>query len=743
MEKQAFQPEQEKQSDHPLAESGFAGRGAASMSPPPFQPTAGDALPPAKPNNTGLPDELKSATEYLSGYSLDDVKVHYNSSEPSEFGAEAFAENDEIFVGPGKEKMIPHEVWHVVQQKQGRVQPTGKINGRNFNDDPILEEDADVMGEKSKRYLLPIEAYNNKELTVVKSKASVLQFSLKDVNKLVYSLKREYNYRLLEDKPRNYPFINKKDLANLFSYLDGKGIKPKRSKYSLKYNDLMDLFKSDNFKNENNSVRVKLEKAYRGATRKGKPGNINKDKSKRLQGNENTKSINFNLGENVELKRQDSISCQLGDIEDKKGKEAWPIKTVWEDLIKKYPLKDEKGCKQSIITNIPDFCKAIRNYGFNPTISWDLIEKKEIPRSLLLRINSIDFGRANFTKVQKDLVFVQASSSPKASTGDSWKKLVGDLQIQYADDTNELIKNIIYAIEGEKFELKKSGRLALGAMLCDTKRSIEGFLAYKNVLKEQLESCKEDDQVDLEHIFLGKRNKEPLYKPAMTKGRGLVIKKNRPGIEDKHIPKDDAETSKSFNKIGKRSGNATPPKISNLSLKHVKLEISQGSKNNRSPQNSHLPQFSIEPEDLYLPAGFNSDNMPQSKMELENPLNTFPNQYTIDNKKYFLKPEEIECEGSCFFDSLIALKVNQGNSREGLRNLASGNPEGTKDIKKDETYADEPDIRYLATKLDLTIRIISIDLHGTIIQDKTKGNGTNKIVLAQIWGAHFTPLRPI
>ena len=30
-------------------------------------------------NNTGLPDNLKSGIENLSGYSMDDVKVHYNS----------------------------------------------------------------------------------------------------------------------------------------------------------------------------------------------------------------------------------------------------------------------------------------------------------------------------------------------------------------------------------------------------------------------------------------------------------------------------------------------------------------------------------------------------------------------------------------------------------------------------------------------------------------------------------------
>ena len=37
-----------------------------------------------KENNTGLPDNLKSGIENLSGYSEDDVKVHYNSSKPAQ-----------------------------------------------------------------------------------------------------------------------------------------------------------------------------------------------------------------------------------------------------------------------------------------------------------------------------------------------------------------------------------------------------------------------------------------------------------------------------------------------------------------------------------------------------------------------------------------------------------------------------------------------------------------------------------
>lgn len=103
-----------------------------------------------KPNNTGMPDNLKSGIENLSGYSMDDVKVHYNSDKPAQLNAHAYAQGTDIHVAPGQEKHLPHEAWHVVQQKQGRVQPTMQMKaGVPVNDDVGLESEADVMGAKA------------------------------------------------------------------------------------------------------------------------------------------------------------------------------------------------------------------------------------------------------------------------------------------------------------------------------------------------------------------------------------------------------------------------------------------------------------------------------------------------------------------------------------------------------------------------------------------------------------------
>lgn len=118
-------------------------------------------------NKTGLPDPLKSGVESLSGISLDDVKVHRNSDKPAQLQAHAYAQGTDIHLGPGQEKHLPHEAWHVVQQKQGRVQPTTQLKGKvNINDDAGLEKEADVMGAKALQFKSPQARQSNMSLSV-------------------------------------------------------------------------------------------------------------------------------------------------------------------------------------------------------------------------------------------------------------------------------------------------------------------------------------------------------------------------------------------------------------------------------------------------------------------------------------------------------------------------------------------------------------------------------------------------
>lgn len=98
----------------------------------------------------GLPENLQKGVEHLSGQSMQDVNVHYNSDQPEKLGAHAFAQGTNIHIAKGQEKHLAHEAWHVVQQKEGRVKPTiQKREKIPINDDAALEKEADIMGAKA------------------------------------------------------------------------------------------------------------------------------------------------------------------------------------------------------------------------------------------------------------------------------------------------------------------------------------------------------------------------------------------------------------------------------------------------------------------------------------------------------------------------------------------------------------------------------------------------------------------
>jgi hypothetical protein len=104
----------------------------------------------AAPNRTGLPNRLKAGVEALSGVSLDHVAVHYNSSQPAQLGALAYAQGRDIHLASGQEGHLAHEAWHVVQQARGRVRPTLNLkSGVRVNDDEGLEREADLMGRRA------------------------------------------------------------------------------------------------------------------------------------------------------------------------------------------------------------------------------------------------------------------------------------------------------------------------------------------------------------------------------------------------------------------------------------------------------------------------------------------------------------------------------------------------------------------------------------------------------------------
>ena len=112
-----------------------------------------------EPDQTGMPTGVRSQMETAMNTDFSDVRVHANSSRAPEVGALAYTQGSDIHFAPGQfqpdtttgQQLLGHELTHVVQQREGRVQPTTEVAGLPVNDDPGLEQEADQMGRQIAR----------------------------------------------------------------------------------------------------------------------------------------------------------------------------------------------------------------------------------------------------------------------------------------------------------------------------------------------------------------------------------------------------------------------------------------------------------------------------------------------------------------------------------------------------------------------------------------------------------------
>lgn len=93
--------------------------------------------------------DIVSSLEHRSGIDLSDTAVHFDSSKPAQIGAHAYAQGNSVYIGPGQERFLGHELTHVVQQKQGIVQSDSMIGGLPVNTSEALEHAADAMSVTS------------------------------------------------------------------------------------------------------------------------------------------------------------------------------------------------------------------------------------------------------------------------------------------------------------------------------------------------------------------------------------------------------------------------------------------------------------------------------------------------------------------------------------------------------------------------------------------------------------------
>jgi hypothetical protein len=100
------------------------------------KPASGDSL------------HAKLLSRFLNNNAFRGVNVHFNSEKPAQFDAEAYTKGNDIYLGQGRESFLPHEFGHIIQQRQGKVEPTGTENGVQVNDDPQFEAEATKIGNE-------------------------------------------------------------------------------------------------------------------------------------------------------------------------------------------------------------------------------------------------------------------------------------------------------------------------------------------------------------------------------------------------------------------------------------------------------------------------------------------------------------------------------------------------------------------------------------------------------------------
>lgn len=122
-------------------------------------PMAGPLVKQNSTHGQPLPPNLQHELEVRSGASLDGYRVHYRSALPTHLDARAYTRGSDIHIGPGQENHLPHEAWHVVQQKQQGEQ--GRVQGTNLAPNLAVQNSNHAVEQHSleESGSIPLERY--------------------------------------------------------------------------------------------------------------------------------------------------------------------------------------------------------------------------------------------------------------------------------------------------------------------------------------------------------------------------------------------------------------------------------------------------------------------------------------------------------------------------------------------------------------------------------------------------------
>ena len=113
--------------------------------------------PVATANGDKLPKGTQQQMEQALGGDFSQVKIHQNSQQAEKVNAQAFTQGSDVHFAPGKynpasnagQELLGHELAHVMQQREGRVQANTTVAGMPVNDNRGLEQEADLLGAKA------------------------------------------------------------------------------------------------------------------------------------------------------------------------------------------------------------------------------------------------------------------------------------------------------------------------------------------------------------------------------------------------------------------------------------------------------------------------------------------------------------------------------------------------------------------------------------------------------------------
>ena len=108
-----------------------------------------------KGRQTGMPHHVQAKMEDGLGADFGSVRIHQDSEKASKLGALAYTQGEDVYFAPGQfkpesqkgQELIGHELQHVVQQREGRVQANTQRKGVGVNNDQGLEREADEKGK--------------------------------------------------------------------------------------------------------------------------------------------------------------------------------------------------------------------------------------------------------------------------------------------------------------------------------------------------------------------------------------------------------------------------------------------------------------------------------------------------------------------------------------------------------------------------------------------------------------------